>query len=250
MNLNKEQGPRRLSWINCLVRVLSLPRAVCLYLRLGRRSPASILWLESSQGKPWRAVWDICAARLLRRLQVATDWAVTPVIDWPVGIPRRCVIAFFHSNWDAIIAREFAKHSFCLVRTNDRWASRFLGGQHIGWQNPSGLLRLIRSVVAGARSAVAMDDFINDPAIAFAGTQKGLSAAPLRIAALTRAPLVPVWPVYERGTLRFIIGPCIDVPRNPAGADEALRLVGHFFEDAVHRHPASWQRILKFLDIV
>ncbi len=225
--------------------ILATPRAGYLYLQLLLRSPQGIAWLRSTQGGPWRAVLDISAARLVRRLQRATGWTASPAIVWPTTVPSSCVVAFFHSTWDLVLAREFANRRCCFVRTHEHWARR-LGTQYVA-AKAAGFLPLVRKVAAGARCAASMDNFIDDVRLRFAGTSKGLSPVPARLAALTGTPLVPVWPRYERGVLRFVVGPRIDVPKGDDGQDAALAQAGRFFENAVRQDPVSWQGILPFL---
>jgi hypothetical protein len=59
---------------------------------------------------------------------------------------------------------------------------------------------------------------------------------------------VPVWPFYEHGVLRFIVGPRIDVSGGKDSYKEVLAVAGRFFKKAVRRDPSGWRRILTFLD--
>jgi lauroyl/myristoyl acyltransferase len=93
-----------------------------------------------------------------------------------------------------------------------------------------------------------MDTFVDDAAHGFSGTQKGLNPAAVRLAAVTGTPLVPIWPTYERGVLRFDMGTPIVASTCRQRQDEALRLALQFFENAVRCDPAGWRRVLSFLE--
>ena len=238
---------RRRAWrFHCfyyLVTILATPRAIYLYLLLHIRSPAGIVWLRDSQLTPWRAMRDITAARLVRKLQLVTGWTASPAIVWPKTVPSSCVIAYFHSNWDMIIACEFANRRWCLMRTHEDWARR-LGTQYVAWKTPP--RTLIRRVIEGSRCAVAIDTSVNVN-VPIARTSIRLSTNPFRIAALTGTPVVPIWPVYEHGVLRLAAGKPIEVPKGDVGYKVALNLTGQFFEYAIQRDPASWRKIFPFL---
>ena len=234
----------RFHYFYYLVTILATPRAIYLYFLLHIRSPAGIVWLRDSQMTPWRVMRDIAAARLVRKLQLVTGWTASPAIVWPKTVPSSCVIAFFHSNWDMTIACEFANRRWCLVRTHEGWARR-LGTQYVAWKNP--LRTLVRSVIEGSRCGVAIDTSVNVVNVPIARTSIGLSTTPFRIAALTGTPLVPVWPVYERGVVRVAAGKPIEVQKGNVGYKVALNLAGQFFEYAIQRDPASWRKIFPFL---
>jgi hypothetical protein len=162
-----------------LLAFLALPKAAYLYLRF-RPSPAAILWLRRAGCEPWKVVYAVAAARLIRHLHRATLGTPSPVVVWPKAMPSSCVIGFFHSRWDRVIARELVRRPYCLIRTGPGWARR-LGRQHTAC-NVAGLRSLVRRVVAGSRCAVAMDTFVDDGDRGFAGTQKGLNPAAARLA--------------------------------------------------------------------
>jgi len=214
---------RQFHYLYYLVTILATPRAVYFYLLLHIRSPAGIAWLRDLQLTPWRAMRDITSARLVRKLQRVTGWTASPVIVWPKIVPSSCIIAFFHSNWDLIIARELANRRACLIRTHEFWARR-LGTQYVAWKTP--LRTLVRSVINGSRCGVAIDTSA-DVNIPIARTSIGLSTNPFRMAALTGTPVVPVWPVYERGVLRLAAGKPIELAKDDVGYKVALNLAGH-----------------------
>lgn len=228
-----------------LLTVLALPKAAYLYLRF-RPSPAGILWLRRAGHDRWKVVYAVAAARLIRHLHRATFGTPAPVVVWPKAMPSSCVIGFFHSRWDRVIARELVRRQYCLIRTGPGWA-RHLGRQHTAC-SVAGLRSLVQRVCAGSRCAVAMDTFVDDADHGFSGTRKGLNPAAVRLAAVTGTPLVPIWPTYERGVLRFDMGAPIAAPTCTQRQDEALRLAVQFFENAVRRDPAGWRRILCFLE--
>jgi hypothetical protein len=228
-----------------LLTVLALPKAAYLYLRF-RPSPAGILWLRSAGHDPWKVVYAVAAARLIRHLHRATFGTPAPVVVWPKAMPSSCVIGFFHSRWDRVIAREVVRRQYCLIRTGPGWARR-LGKQHTAC-SVAGLRSLVQRVGAGSRCAVAMDTFVDGGDNGFSGTRKGLNAAAVRLAAVTGTPLVPVWPIYERGVLRFDSGAPIAAATCAERQDQALRVAQQFFENAVRCDPGGWRRILSFLE--
>lgn len=228
-----------------LLTALALPKAAYLYLRF-RPSPAAILWLRRAGHDPWKVVYAVAAARLIRHLHRATCGTPSPIVAWPKAMPSSCVIGFFHSRWDRIIAREFVARQYCLIRAGPGWARR-LGRQHVA-NDVAGLRSLVRRVVSGSRCAVAMDNFVDGMQGGFLGARKGLNAAAVRLAAATGTPLVPIWPVYQHGVLRFDMGAPIAASTCAERQDEALCLAGQFFENAVRCDPAGWRQILSFLE--
>ncbi|MFT5400530.1 MAG: hypothetical protein ACI8XW_003338 [Gammaproteobacteria bacterium] len=142
---------RRFHYVYYFVMILATPRAIYLYLLLYIRTPAGIAWLRELRLTPWRTMLDITSARLVRKIQLLTGWTASPVIVWPKSIPPSCVIAYFYSNWDVIIACEFANRGGCLVRTSEHWARR-LGTQYVAGKTP--LRTLVRSVIEGSRCGV------------------------------------------------------------------------------------------------
>ncbi len=226
---------------------LALPEAACLYLRLCVRSPRGIRWLKSHGHRPWRTVYGIATGRLVRRVQRRTRGALSPVVVWPETLPSICVLAFFHSPWDLVMARESAHRQYCLVRASPLWAES-LGQQRVNWDRP-GLRSLVRRVRSGRRCAAAMDNFVGRADAGFCGTQSPLNPAAARLAAVTGAPLVPIWPCYDHGVLSFEVGAPIAAAACTDRRDEALRLAGDFFQNAVLQDPASWRRILWFLEV-
>ncbi len=161
-------------------------------------------------------------------------------------MPPSCVIGFFHSRWDRIIARELVSRHYCVIRTGPGWARR-LGKQQVAC-DVAGLRWLVRRVVGGSRCAVAMDAFVADGEGGFFGTRQGLNPAAVRLAATTGTPLVPVWPAYERGVLSLVMDTPIAASLCAERQEEALRRVGQFFENAVRRDPGGWKWILLFLE--
>jgi lauroyl/myristoyl acyltransferase len=109
-------------------------------------------------------------------------------------------------------------------------------------------MSLVRRVAEGARCAVAADNFVPESAAGLFGTDHALNPAATRFAAITGAPLVTVWPRYERGVLRFDVGAPIAASTCLERPDEALRMARQFFENAVRRDLASWRRIVSFLE--
>ena len=230
-----------------LITALAIPNAVVSYLRLRVRSPAGFHWLLTGGYSPWKVVYAVAAARLARRVQRATGGRPSPAVVWPKTIPSSCVIAFFHSAWDLVIAREVASRQYCLVRAGSDWAED-LGRQHVAW-NAAGLRSLVRRVATGGRCAAAMDNFVDDAAGGLFGTRAGPNRGAARLAAATGAPLVPVWFVYERGVLRIDVGPPIAASTCACRQNEALHSAREFFENAVRRDPAGWPRIVSFLQV-
>jgi lauroyl/myristoyl acyltransferase len=155
------------------------------------------------------------------------------------------VIAFFHSGWDLLLAVD-SGNRHCLVRAGDNWA-RGLGSQRVPWGG-AGLKALIRRVRRGARCAAAADNFVCGGEARFFDTDLALNPAPVRFAAAARAPLVPLWPVYDHGVVRFAIGGPISAATCAERPDEALRHTRKFFEEAVRRAPAGWPRLVSFLE--
>jgi hypothetical protein len=229
-----------------LVAALAVPKAVSLYLQLLAASPGGIRWPKRDGTGAWKAVCEIAGARLVRRVHRRTGCRPSPVVVWPQAIPSSCVIAFFHSTWDLVIARQLRSRHYCLVRTGPAWA-RDLGQERVDLDG-AGLMSLIRRVARGHRCLVAMDDFVENDEVGFLGARKSLNPAAARFAALTRTPLVPVWPVYERGVLSFALGAPIAAVTCAERRDEAVRLARSFFEHEVEKDPAGWRWILKFLE--
>ena len=241
---NARRKARRFHFFYCLVKILASPRAVYLYLLLHLRSPAGIVWLRDLRMIPWWVVCDICAARLVRKVQLITGWTASPAIIWPEKVPSSCVIAFFHSNWDMIIANEFARRDWCFISTHEGWARR-LDTQYVSRKNVQ-LRHLVRRIDAGGRCGVAMDaiaNLVNTPT----STSPGLRITPVRIAAIAGCPLVPVWPIFERGVLRLAAGKPIEVSKNDGDYEAALSHAGQFFESAMQQDPASWRSIFPYL---
>lgn len=234
---------RRFRCFYFLATILATPRAVFFYLLLHIRSPAAKAWLRDSQLTQWRVMRDISAARLVRKIQLVTGWTASPAIVWPKTVPASCVIAYFHSNWDMIIACEFANRRWCLMRTHADWAKR-LGTQYVDWKNSPRIL--IRNVNEGSRVGVAIDTSAN-VTVSIARASIELSTNPFRIAALTGTPVVPVWAVYERGVLQLAAGKPIYVSKGDVDYKVALNLAGQFFGYALQRDPASWRKIFPFL---
>jgi lauroyl/myristoyl acyltransferase len=156
------------------------------------------------------------------------------------------VIAFFHTTWELAIARELRARRHTFVRAGADWG-RDLGGQHVAW-DAAGLRSLVRRVARGARCVVAADNFVRGSATGFFGTGEALNPAIVRLAALTGAPLVTAWPIYERGVVRFELGAPIPASTCAERPDEALHIASRFFEDAVRKDPAGWPRIVWFLE--
>jgi lauroyl/myristoyl acyltransferase len=161
-------------------------------------------------------------------------------------MPASCVIAFFHTTWDVAIARELRDRQYCLIRAGPNWAVD-LGGQLVAWDT-AGLRALVRRVGRGGRCAAAADNFVRGTEGGFFGTRKVLNPAVVRLAGTTGAPLVTLWPTYDRGVLRFELGRPIAASTCAELPDEALRIVRQFFEDAVRRDVAGWPRIVFFLE--
>jgi hypothetical protein len=233
---------------HCFYRLLlaaALPRALLLYLRLRLRSPAGIRWLRACGHVPWRAVYAIAAGRLVRRA-LTTGYTPSPAVVWPTRMPARCVVAFFHTPWDTVVAAQARDRRYCLIRAGANW-SRGAGRQHVAWDH-AGLKSLVRSVAGGARCAVAADNFVTGGEGGFFGTRRVLNPAAVRLAATTGASLVTIWPVYESGVLRLESGAPIAAATCAALPHEALRLARQFFEDAVRRDPGGWPRIVSFLE--
>ena len=228
-----------------MLTALALPKAVYVYLRF-RPSPDGILWLRRAGHDPWKVAHAVAAGRLIRHVRRATRGTPSPVMAWPKAMPSSCVIGFFHSRWDRVIARELVSRQYCLIRTGPGWARR-LGKQHVAC-NVAGLRSLVRRIVSGSRCAVAMDTFVDDGDGGFFGTRKGLNPAAVRLAAMTRTPLVPVWPIYERGVLSLAMAAPIAASTCAERRNEALRRAGQFFENAVRRDPGGWRCILSFLE--
>jgi len=245
--LSMDRKAHRRAWrFRCfyfLVTILATPRAVYLYLLLHIRSAAAIAWLRDSQLNPWTVTRDIAATRLVRKIQLVTGWTASPAIVWPKTVPASCVIAYFHSNWDMIIACEFDKRRWCLMRTHEDWAKR-LGTQYVDWKNSP--RTLIRSVNEGSRVGVAIDTSVN-VTVSIAHASIDLSTNPFRIAALTGTPVVPVWPIYERGVLQLAAGKPINVSNGDVDYKVALNFAGQCFGYAIQRDPASWRKIFPFL---
>jgi hypothetical protein len=236
---------RRFHYCHRLLVAAALPRALLLYLRLRLRSPAGIRWLRACGHSPWRAVYRIAAGRLVRRA-LRTGCTPSPAVIWPSGIPPSCVVAFFHTPWDLVIAAEARAREYCLVRAGANW-SRDLGQQHVRWDR-AGLKSLVRSVAGGARCAVAADNFVTGSKGGVFGTLHALNPAAVRLAAATRVPLVTIWPVYERGVLRLRVGAPIAAATCAERPLEALRIAQEFFENAVRGDPGGWPRIVSFLE--
>jgi hypothetical protein len=237
---------RRFHVFYLLLPVLAAPRALGLYLRLRVRSPAGVRWLRRLGYAPWSAVYAIAVARLVRRMQRTTGCRPAPVVSWPGTIPSSCVIAFFHSPWDLVIAREMRDGHSCLVRAQPNWAED-LGDQYVAW-DAAGLRSLVRRVASGSRCAVAADNFVLTAEDGFFSTRSALNPAATRLAAMTGAPLVTVWPVYRHGVLSFDLGTPIAASTCAERPDEASRVVRQFFEDAVRRDPGSWSRIVSLTE--
>jgi hypothetical protein len=237
---------RRFHRFHRLSAVVAAPRAVLLYLRLCLRSPAGLRWLRRGGHGLWRTVFAIAASRLVRRAQRTTRYTPSPVVVWPEAMPSSCVIAYFHTTWDVVIARAVADREYCLIRSGPRRAQD-LGRQHVA-EDTAGLKSLVRRVAKGARCAAAADNFVPGPEGGFLGTRHALNPAVARLAAITGTPLVAVWPIYERGVLRFDLGKPIAASICAERPDEALRIARQFFENAVRRDLASWRRIVPFLE--
>ncbi|HJR70332.1 MAG TPA: hypothetical protein VKA43_09860 [Gammaproteobacteria bacterium] len=229
-----------------LLAAMAAPRAALLYLRLRLRSPAGLRWLRRGGYSPWRAARAIAAGRLVRRAQRTTGRTPSPVVVWPAGMPSSCVIAYFHTTWDVVIAREVRDRRYCLIRSGPRRAED-LGQQHVA-EDTAGLKSLVRRVAEGARCAVAADNFVPGPEPGFLGTGHALNPAATRLAAITGAPLVTLWPTYQSGVLRFDLGTPIAASTCAELPDEALRTARQFFENAVRSDLASWRRIVSFLE--
>jgi hypothetical protein len=225
---------------------LAGPLAVLLYLRLCLRSSVGLRWLRSHGYSPWRTVLAIAASRLVRHAHRTAGYAPSPVVVWPERMPSSCVIAYFHTTWDPVIARAVRDRRYCFIRSGPRRAED-LGEQHVG-EDTAGLKSLVRRVAAGARCAAAADNFVPKTEAGFFSTAHGLNTAVTRLSAITGAPLVTVWPTYERGVLRFDLGAPIAASMCAELPDEALRIAREFFENAVRRDLASWRRILSFLE--
>jgi hypothetical protein len=221
------------------------PRATLAYLRLRRRSPAAIRWLRACGMSPWRVVYGVAAGRLLRRVLFLTGRTLRPVVVWP-ALPAGCVVAFFHTPWDFVLATEACGRQLCLIRTGPTWARR-LGQRHVAWDR-AGLKSLVRRVAAGARCAAAADTFVGGGDAGFLGTRHGLNPAAIRLAAAAGVPLVTLWPVYEHGALRLELGAPIRAKTCAEQPHEALCAAREFFEAAVRRDPAAWPRLVDFLE--
>jgi hypothetical protein len=221
------------------------PLTVLLYLRLRVRSPAGLRWLRRGGFGTWRALYAIVAARFVRRALRARG-APAPAVVWPLAMPAGCIIAFFHTPWDRVIARELRDREYCLIRAGRSWAQD-LGGQRVGWDSV-GLASLVRRVSRGARCAVAADNFVSDTEGGFFGTRLALNPAAVRLAAATGAPLVTLWPTYDRGVLRFELGRPIAAATCAELPGDALRAASRFFEDAVRRDLVGWPRVVSFVE--
>jgi lauroyl/myristoyl acyltransferase len=103
-------------------------------------------------------------------------------------------------------------------------------------------------VAGGTRCAVAADKLVAGSKSGFLGTSHAFDPAIARLAAITGAPLVTVWPISERGTLRFDVGAPIAASTCAGLPDEALRIARRFFDHAVRRDLPSWRRIVPFLE--
>jgi hypothetical protein len=237
---------RRFHVFYLLFSILAAPRAAALYLRLRVRSPAGVRWLRTLGYMPWSTAYAIAVVRLVRRMQRTTACRLAPVVLWPKTIPPSCVIAFFHSAWDLVMAQEMCHRHGCLVRAGSNWTDD-LGDQYVAW-DAAGLRSLVRRVAGGCRCAVAADNFVVTAEDGFFGTRSALNPAATRLAAMTDTPLVAVWPVYRHGVLSFDLGTPIAASTCVERPDEASRMVRQFFEDAVRRDLCSWPRVVSFME--
>jgi Bacterial lipid A biosynthesis acyltransferase len=237
---------RRFHLFCSLFLILAVPRALLMYLRLRVRSPSGVRWLRRIGYAPCKTMYAVEVVRFIRRTLRITGLRPAPAVLWPRTMPSSCVIAFFHSPWDLVIARELRERHVCLVRAGRHWAEH-LGGQHVAWDT-GGLRSLVRRVSRGAVCAVAADNFVAAAEGGFFGTRSALNSATTRLAAVTGTPLIMVWPSYEHGTLGFELGAPIAASICAEQPEEALQMVRQFFENAVRRDLTSWSRVVSFLE--
>ena len=228
--------------------ILAAPLAAALYLRLRLRSPVGVRWLRRHGHGAVRTIYAIAAARLLRRALRVTGCNPAPVVFWPKNVPSSCVVAFFHSPWDPVIVRELRDRRACLIRAGTNWAGE-LGKQYVR-SDLAGLKALVKGVAGGARCAAAADHFVVGAQNGFLGTRSVPNPAVARLSAATGAPLVTLWPAYAHGVLTFDVGTPVAASVCAERPDEALRVVGRFFEQAVRQDLQCWSRIVHFLERV
>ncbi len=239
------------AWLVALSRAFSPLRASLACAAVGTRRRRALSRLRAFPGGAWRVLNAVHAARTHRRLLKIFAGRGSSRF-WPSVLMEEeargpAVIAIFRSPWDFVAARALAASRGILVFANATAWGPHLGSARLA-PGFGSARRAVAHLRAGGRVAAVADRFHpRGRPVTFLDLSARVDAAPVRLAAAGRVPLVPATIAFRAGAVRVSFGQPIAVGRDRRSRAEALDALLARFERAVIREPAGWRCLLSFL---
>ena len=231
---------------------LSRPVGALHYLaaRAGLRSlNACILRAPAGPRRTLEEIWFVTIVRAVSKALIRTPLRsrIIELIDSDLAhsLPPGCVIASCHTPWTWLFLEWCRVHDFAMVVAGANWIERRAPLQAAdGGFAP--VRRLMRHLQSGGRVLILADGHASSRCrpITFLGTQRTASLFPARLAAAAGVPLLVAIPVLDRGRVRAVQGPRLQVGRDGDEQAVATEQALTFLEEQIRRRPSIKYDIL------